>query len=55
MSPYRKVVPAYTPEEWQSLRRLRDRYQESRDVWTERELARLRFMRWLVQTGRLSG
>jgi hypothetical protein len=33
--------------------RLRARYQQGADLWDERELAHLRFVRWLVQTGRL--
>ncbi len=53
MLPSSKAIPAYTSEEWHSLRRLRDRCQENRDLWTERELAHLRFVRWLAQTGRL--
>ena len=36
---------------WQ---RLRLRFQEARDLWTDCELAHLRFMRWLAQSGRLA-
>jgi hypothetical protein len=35
---------------WQALR---DRYREVLDLFTARELAHLRFLRWLVRTGRL--
>lgn len=31
---------------------LRARYRESRDLFSPREMAHLRFLRWLVQTGR---
>lgn len=56
MSPLSDAVPTYltyTPEQWSALQRLRVRYQQSADLWDERELAHLRFLRWLVQTGRL--
>jgi hypothetical protein len=32
---------------------LRARYRESRDLFSRREMAHLRFVHWLVQTGRL--
>jgi hypothetical protein len=47
------AVPTWPPEVWSALQRLRSRYQQDTDLWTERELTRLRFMRWLAQTGRL--
>lgn len=55
--PFSNVVPmcdTFTPEEWSTLQRLRARYQQSADLLTERELAQLRFLHWLVQTGRLA-
>ena len=55
--PFSTVVPTYdpfTPEEWSALQRLHARYQQSADLLTERELAHLRFLRWLAQTGRLT-
>ena len=55
--PFSNVVPTYdafTPEEWSALQRLCTRYQQSADLLTERELAHLRFLRWLAQTGRLA-
>jgi hypothetical protein len=45
------VVCAFTETEQAALRRLRLRYQESRDLFNDRELARLRFLRWLHGTG----
>jgi hypothetical protein len=33
---------------------LRDRYAEAGDLFDEAELNRLRFLRWLYQTGRLA-
>jgi hypothetical protein len=61
MSPFSKpfsyVVPTcdtFTTEEWSALQRLRARYQQSADLLTEREVAHLRFLQWLAQTGRLA-
>ena len=42
-----------SPEQARSPQRLRAFYQQSADPWTERELARLRLVPWLVQAGRL--
>jgi hypothetical protein len=47
------VVCTFTDTEQGALRRLRLRYQESRDLFNDRELARLRFVRWLHATGQL--
>ena len=44
---------AFTHQEWRALRRLRREYQQDRDLFSEPERARLRFMRWLYQAGRL--
>lgn len=40
---------ASTPEEIAALRALRDTYLEGHGLFTQREMAHLRFMRWLVQ------
>jgi len=45
------AVPSAT--EWRTWSQLQLRYKEGNDMWTERELNRLRFLRWLVQTGQL--
>ena len=36
-----------------ALRALRERYEKGRDLFSARERARLRFVRWLYRTGRL--
>ena len=46
------LVP-FTPEQHAVLRILRARYQQDHDLFSQQELARLRFLRWLYQTGRL--
>jgi len=48
------AAPAFTQAERASLRRLRARYRAGRDLFDAKELARLRFIRWLYQTGRLA-
>ena len=40
--------------EWRTLRVLRVRYQQDRDLLSERERAHVRFLRWLYETGRLA-
>ena len=46
-------APTFTPAEQQALGALRARYLLDRDLFTDAERARLRFLRWLVQTARL--
>jgi hypothetical protein len=43
----------YTAEERRALRRLRRRYHDQQEGWSESELAHLCFLRWLHRTGRL--
>lgn len=43
----------FTRREWEALRTLRLRYQEDHDHFSSRERARLRFVRWLRETGRI--
>jgi hypothetical protein len=43
----------YTGTELSALRKLRTRYQQDQDLWSDRERAHLIFMRWLYQTGKL--
>jgi hypothetical protein len=45
-SPFRR-------DEWHRLWTMRIRYQYNPDLFTEREMARLRFMRWLHRARRL--
>lgn len=47
------ATPNYTEATWSAWQRLRLRFQQDRDLWTPREEAHLRFLRWLVETGRL--
>lgn len=41
----------FTPEEQQVLESLAARYQQCLDMFSAREIERLRFMRWLYQNG----
>lgn len=43
----------FRPEEVQRLQWLRRHFLAEPDVFTDRELSRLTFVRWLVNTGRL--
>jgi hypothetical protein len=43
----------FTWAQWQDLLALREQYRQGRDLFSERERARLRFTQWLYQTGRL--
>jgi hypothetical protein len=45
--------PTFTPAEKRVLSALRQRYRQDRDLFTQRELARLLFLRWLHRQGRL--
>ncbi|HEV7129165.1 MAG TPA: hypothetical protein VGN32_17165 [Ktedonobacterales bacterium] len=45
---------SFSVEEMGCLEALRERYAQRRDLFSEAELARLRFLRWLVDTGRLA-
>jgi hypothetical protein len=43
----------FTAAQWQALDTLRQRYGQDHDLFSECERARLRFVRWLYQAGRL--
>jgi hypothetical protein len=43
----------FTWDEWQRVQQLHLRYQQDHDLLTAREVAWLRFLRWLAVTGRL--
>jgi hypothetical protein len=45
---------SFTPKQKLALRRLRARYEQGNDRFDDRELARMRFLRWLCETGRIS-
>jgi hypothetical protein len=49
------MTSQFTPAEQQVLRDLRARYLKEDGLWSARELARLRFFRWLYQSGRVAG
>jgi hypothetical protein len=44
----------FTAVERRALQNLRTRYDKNADFFSHRELAHLSFLRWLVQTGRLT-
>jgi hypothetical protein len=46
-------IPQATPAQQRAFRRLRERYRQDQDLFTRQELARLAFVRWLSQTGRV--
>ena len=46
-------LTVFGAREWRTLCALRMRYRQDRDLFNDRELAHLRFLRWLSQTGRL--
>ena len=49
-TPSPATTSTFTPTQWQALHNLRARYQQDRDLLSERERAHLR---WLYHTGRL--
>jgi hypothetical protein len=49
----RDPVPLFTHTQRRALRVLRAYYRQHCDLFSAAELAHLRFVRWLVQTGRL--
>jgi hypothetical protein len=46
-------TPTFSPAESSALRALRAEYQLHRDLFSAREMAHLRFQRWLYHTGRV--
>jgi hypothetical protein len=48
------MTSMFTAAQRQALYALRDRYLQERDLFSTRELARLRFLRWLHDRGRLA-
>ncbi|HVC81213.1 MAG TPA: hypothetical protein VNL35_12020 [Chloroflexota bacterium] len=55
-SPIAPTVPmaAFTADQWEKLGRLRARNPRDAEHFSEEELARLRFMRWLHRAGQLA-
>jgi hypothetical protein len=54
-SPIAPTVPMteFTADQWEALGRLRACYRARIEFFSPRELAYLRFLRWLYQSGRL--
>jgi hypothetical protein len=48
-----KLTPTFTTAEWEALRALRLRHQQTRDLFSTPEIARLRFIAWLRHTRRI--
>lgn len=48
------ALATLTCQQWVALLTLRRRYQLGQDLWSDHELANLRFLRWLHVTGRLN-
>mgnify|MGYP001455963779 CR=1 FL=1 len=48
------VSSTFNADEWDALRLLHERYHHERDLFSNREMGRLRFVRWLYRTGRLT-
>ena len=46
-------IPAGTPAQQRTFRRLRERYQHDHDVFSPREWNQLAFLRWLATGGRI--
>lgn len=49
----RSSLSTFDCQEWVALLMLRRRYRDGQDLWSDRELAHLRFIRWLRRTGRI--
>ena len=52
--PHSSPNTTFTPDERQALVRLRARHEHKCDCFSTRERARLRFLQWLYETGRLT-
>lgn len=53
-TPEPSALATLTCQEWVALLNLRRRYRLGQDLWSDHELAHLRFLRWLHDTGRLA-
>ena len=49
--PTTALALGFRAPEWRALLALRTRYQHDRDLFGEADVARLRFVRWLKETG----
>ncbi len=46
-------IASFNQAEWSTIEALKDRYRADHDLFTAQERARLEFVRWLYQSGRL--
>ena len=53
MTPTTAIAQTFTVSERRTLRSLRARYRQDRDLFTKQEREQLHFLKWLYQTGRL--
>lgn len=53
MNPATPQPTSFTNKQQLALLRLRARYERGNDRFDDRELARMRFVRWLCETGRI--
>ena len=53
-TPASDLLAPFTPDEQRVLYALRTHYRQDHDLFSPSELARLRFLHWLVQSGRLA-
>ena len=51
--PTTALALGFRAPEWRAFLALRTRYQHDRDLFGEADITRLRFVRWLKETGRL--
>jgi hypothetical protein len=49
-----QLAEHFTSEEWERLQALHTRYGQGQDRFSEREMAYLCFLRWLIATGRIA-
>lgn len=47
------LLATLTLPQWTAMLAMRRSYQEGQDLWTARELAQLRFLRWLRNAGQM--
>jgi hypothetical protein len=52
--PATALALGFSATEWRALLALRARYQRDCDLFADQGMRRLRFTRWLVETGRLT-
>jgi hypothetical protein len=53
-TPVAQLAEQFTSEERERLQALHTRYKQGQDRFSEREMAYLCFLRWLIATGRIA-